>query len=435
MSARTAGGTIGPVRAAALYIAAVLGSGIFVLPSLSVRAAGPAALIAVGAVFLFSIPLASTFAALSIAYPDAGGVATFTRMAFGGTAARMAGYWFFFGVSTGAPIVAVLGAQYVTALLGASPGAVVPVAVLLLVPSFAFNLVGLRLAASAQLALTAALLATVLLVCLVATGAAQPTNLRPFLPHGWAGVGEAVSLNVWAFTGWEAVTHLAGDFRRPRVTVPIATAAALIAVGTAYLGLQWATVAVLGARAGNVPVPLLDILGARNAQAARMAVGLVAVVVVVGVLNTYVGAFAKLGAALGRDGDLPRGMRRGAEAGDVPRVALAVVAALMLVDFSVLLLVRLDLEPLILLQTSCMVAVYVAAVLSAVRLLPRRSTGRRIAALSLVLTVGLVILAGIHLALAVALAVAALGVTLARRWRPHRDAAAPSPAVRSDHGA
>jgi amino acid efflux transporter len=165
-------------------------------------------------------------------------------------------------------------------------------------------------------------------------------------------------------------------------------------------------------------VPLLEILGARHAEAARIAVGAIAVIVVVGVLNTYIGAFAKLGAALARDGDLPRWMRGGAEAGGVPRRALGVVAVLMVVDFSALLLLRLDLEPLILLQTSCMVAVYAAAVLAAVRLLARRSLARAVAIVSLVLTAGLVLLAGAHLVLAVALAGAALAVTLARRRRP-----------------
>lgn len=408
---------IGPVRASALYIAAVLGSGIFVLPSLSIRAAGPAAVLAVAAVFVFSIPLASTFAALSIAHPDAGGVATFARMAFGGTAARMAGYWFFFGVSTGAPIVAVLGAQYVAALAGAGPAAVVPIAILLLIPPFVVNVIGLRVTGAAQIVFTAALLAIVLVVCIVASGSSRPTNFQPFLPHGWTGVGTAISLNVWAFTGWEAVTHLAGEFRRPRVTVPIATAVALLAVGASYLGLQWATVAVLGVRAGDGPVPLLQVLTAGHAPAARVAVGAVAVIVVVGVLNTYVGAFAKLGAALGRDGDLPRSMRGGAEAGGVPRVALGVVGVLVLVDIAALLLMRLDLEPLILIQTSCMVAVYAAAVLSAVRLLRARSVGWWIALVSLVLTGGLLILAGVHLVLAAALAGAAFAVTVLRRWR------------------
>src|SRR5690554_6129934 len=114
-----AAGTVGLLQGSALYIASVLGTGILVLPALAVTAAGPASVVAVAAVLLLSIPLAGTFAALAARYPDAGGVATFVRLALGRTAARMTGYWFFFGVCVGAPVVAVLGASYITDIFGA----------------------------------------------------------------------------------------------------------------------------------------------------------------------------------------------------------------------------------------------------------------------------------------------------------------------------
>jgi amino acid efflux transporter len=90
-------GKIGLPSASALYIAAVLGTGILVLPGLAADVAGPASILAVAIVFVISIPLAGTFAALAARFPDAGGVATFVRLALGATAARMTGYWFFFG--------------------------------------------------------------------------------------------------------------------------------------------------------------------------------------------------------------------------------------------------------------------------------------------------------------------------------------------------
>ena len=58
-------GRLGLVRASALYVAAVLGTGILVLPSLAAKAAGPASILSVLAVLILSIPLAGTFAALA----------------------------------------------------------------------------------------------------------------------------------------------------------------------------------------------------------------------------------------------------------------------------------------------------------------------------------------------------------------------------------
>jgi len=94
-------GRIGLLLGSALYVAAVLGTGILLLPTLAVRAAGPASLLAVAGVLAVSVPLAATFAALATRHPDSGGVATYVRLALGPTSARATGYWFFFGVCVG----------------------------------------------------------------------------------------------------------------------------------------------------------------------------------------------------------------------------------------------------------------------------------------------------------------------------------------------
>ena len=52
-------GHLGLAGGTALYIAAVLGTGVLVLPALAAAAAGPGAILAVAALALISIPLAS----------------------------------------------------------------------------------------------------------------------------------------------------------------------------------------------------------------------------------------------------------------------------------------------------------------------------------------------------------------------------------------
>jgi amino acid efflux transporter len=226
-----------------------------------------------------------------------------------------------------------------------------------------------------------------------------------------------VSLFVWAFAGWEAVTHIAGEFKNPRRTIPLATAIAIAAVGIAYLALQLVTVAVLGTTAGDSPVPLLDLVATTAPGIGPASVAAVATVVSLGVLNTYLGAFAKLGASLGRDGDLPRWFAAGAETGGIPRRSLAVVAVLALVYLGALIGEGLDLTPFILIHTSCMISVYALGMLAAVRLLERWSVGWWLAVVSCVLVAGLLVLAGVNLAIAAGLALAALVVTVVQRRR------------------
>lgn len=411
---------LGLAPASALYIAAVLGTGILALPGLAMDAAGPAALIAVAAVFLLSIPLAGTFAALAARYPDAGGVATFVSLALGPTAARMAGYWFFFGVQFGAPVVATLGAEYLAAALGAERAVVPWLALSFLAVPLIINAFGLRVSGSVQLGLTGLLVLVVVGVVVASAPAVEPRNFEPFLPHGWLGVATAISLFVWAFAGWEAVTHIAAEFRRPRRTIPLATAIAIVVVGAAYLALQWVTVGVLGDRPPGSSVPLIDLVDVTVPVVGPIVVAVIAAVVAVGVLNAYVPAFANLAASLGRDGHLPRWFAKGAEPGAIPRRALALTAVVELAYFGVLVAQGLALTPLILIHTSSMVAVYALGMIAAVRLLDRWSVGWWMAVVSAILVAGLLVLAGGNLLIPAVLAALAVAVTLVNRRRQVR---------------
>ena len=400
-------GRLGVAGGTALYVAAVLGTGILVLPALAAAVAGPGAIIAVAALALISIPLAATFAALARRHPDAGGVATFARRAFGPTSARIISYWFFFGTPIGAPIAALMTARYVVAVIGGDAVTTTAIAVALMVVPVIVTAFGVRFAASVQLVLSGALVAVLVFVLAAAAPHADAARLAPLLPHGWAGVGLAMSLYIWAFAGWEAVAGIGGEFRNPRRDIPRATALALVIVSVAYLAIQTVTVLVLGDRAAASAVPLLDLVEVATGSGGGVVVAVIAAIVVTGVFNAYLAAFSKLGAAMGRDGDLPSWFGRGAENGAVARRGLLLSAVVMAL-YSLVVLTSGDLQPFILVHTSIAAAVYGLGVASAIVLLPRWSAGWWMALLSCVFAAGLLLLAGWHLVFPAVLAVVAV---------------------------
>lgn len=410
-------GRLGLLQASALYIAAVLGTGILVLPALAAKAAGPGSVLAVLAVLVLSVPLAGTFAALASRFPDSGGVATYVRMALGDTAARIAGYLFFFGVVIGAPVVGILSGRYIAAIVGGDQTMVVVIAVVVLSMPFLSNFWGFSVSGRVQLVLTGLLVVIIVLVVSLALPSADVANFEPLLPHGWMGVGVAISLLVWAFSGWEAVTHIAAEFRNPRRTIPLATAIAIVAVGIGYVGLQLVTVAALGPAAGDTEVPLLTLVALSGSSIGPGIVAAIALVVTLGVLNTYTGALAKLGASLGRDGDLPRWFARGAEAGGVPRRSLALNAVVVATYFISALVTDFDLTPFILVNTACMVCVYALGMVAALRLLERWTIGWWLAVASVVLIAGLLVLAGVALLVPLAFIIVAFIVKAAKHAR------------------
>nr|WP_308423125.1 amino acid permease [Marinithermofilum abyssi] len=85
----------------------------FVFVSSTATIAGPASILSWTIMILFSFPFAYTFAALSRSYPDAGGAATFVRMAFGEHTGNLVGWFYFFTAAIGQIIVSLTGASYI----------------------------------------------------------------------------------------------------------------------------------------------------------------------------------------------------------------------------------------------------------------------------------------------------------------------------------
>ena len=407
-------GRLSAMQGAALYVGAVLGTGVIALPALAADVAGPASLLAWLALVLISVPLAATFAALGARYPDAGGVATYVRNAFGARAAAVVGWCFYFAVPAGGAAAAIFGGDYVAAATSGGEATVVATAAVLILVVTAANAFGVSVSGRLQLGLAAVLVA--LLVAAVGASAphAQLANLHPFAPHGWAAIGPAAALLVWSFAGWEAITHLAAEFRRPQRDLPLAAGIAVVVVGALYLGVAGASVLVLGPAAGSTRAPLAELLARGFGGKVQVLAAVVALLLTLGAMNAYFAGAAKLGAALGRDGALPAWLARGSQAGDLPRRSLLVVAALASVALCAVALTGVNPRPLVLLTTGSFVTVYALGVASALRLLPRGSWAQRGARVALGAVIGLCVATGWYLLWPLAITVCALFYL---RWR------------------
>ncbi|MFI7510864.1 APC family permease [Micromonospora aurantiaca] len=319
-------GRIGVARGTALYVGAVLGPGVLVLPALAVHAAGPASLLAWAAMLAVSVPIAAAFAALGIRYPDSGGVATFTRRAFGPTAATVVGWWFYTAVPMGMVAGAMAGARYAATALGAGPDAAAGIAAGMLAAAYGMNLVGLHLSGRLHLALTGGLCALLVTVIVVAVPHIAASRFTPFAPQGLPGIASAAAVLFVAICGWEAAAHLAGEFTHPRRQLPIVAAASLSVIAVLYAGLAICTVGVLGASGGRSEVPLLRLLGPQSGIGASATAALCALLLTFGACFTFIAAAARSGAALGRDGAFPAWFGVTGVDG-VPRRSLAVQAS------------------------------------------------------------------------------------------------------------
>lgn len=420
-------GNLGVPQGAALTLGAVLGTGVISLPALAMHEAGPASLVAWLVLVTLSVPLATTFAALGARHPDGGGVSTYVRRAFGAQSATVIGWCFYFAIPLGAPAAAGFAGAYVADSVGGGRDTQLLTAGVLIAVVAVMNWFGVRVSGRVQLVIAAALAGLLLVATLVSLPHASSANLTPFAPHGWTAVGSAAALLIWAFAGWEVVTSLSGDYRDPARDIPRATAIALVVMAVLYLGIAFATVAVLGAGTGKAPLSDLLVLG--FGEPARGVTTVVAVLLSLGAMNAYFAGSARLGAALGRDGSLPVWFARGSTAGEVPRRSLVVVTIGSLGTLVVVALVDVPLEETMMLVTGAFTIVYLVGTAAAMKLLPRGTWVWRGAVVAFVATLGLLAFSGQYLLPQLVVAVGALAWTARQGRRPAGASAAPVPAA------
>ena len=388
-------------RGAALYIGALLGPGLLLLPGLAAAEAGPASILAWLGLLILSGLFAAMFSALGRHNPSAGGVIGYVTAGLGPRAGRATGWMFLAGVVCGAPIVCFIGASYVAELTGGGQLARAAVAAALLLTVVGLAAGGLRASAAAQLVLVSLLTVVVIVAAAGSVPAARAGNWAPFAPHGWLSVGSAAATLMFSFVGWEAVAPLTTRFAAPSRQLPRAVAIALAVTTALYLGLAVATISVLGPHAAT-DVPLAALLSHAIGAAGPAAAAVAAIVLTIGAVNAYISGAA---AIAGQLAPAVPGSRRPAPTLWLP-MAIAAAGLLLITAYALRIVAA---TALVAVPTVLFLTVYLGAMAAAARLLcgPARLAALP-GALAVIVMLGF---CGWALALPAAVAVAAC-------WRP-----------------
>jgi amino acid efflux transporter len=415
--------TLGLWQAVALYVGAVLGTGILVLPAVAVETAGPASILAWLGLVMLSVPLALTYAALSRDRPDAAGFSGAVERAFGARWGGAAGWIFLAQVPTGTVVAALIAGRYAAAVVGGGRETSFALGSGLVALAFVLNAAGLRVSARAQLLAVAAIAAGMVLVVSRTLGRVQPSAFTPFAPHGAGAVGVAALQLFWAFVGWEAVTPLATDFRRTR-DITRASIVAVIVVGLLYVSLAVATIGTRAYGRAAAGAPLVAMAAAAFGPTAGVLVGVAGFVLCFAPLNAYTAGISRLIAALASRRQLPPWLAVTAESG-TPLRALGSLGAVCALVTAAAYAAGWRLAGLLPISTSSFIATYVLSMAAAVRLL--RPPLRYAAAAALAACVVVLAFSGALLAWIGGVTVCSLGYQwAAARGGTHRAAAPPT---------
>lgn len=240
---------LGPLAALMLVAGAVIGTGIFVSPSIVAREVGAPGLSLLVWVVCGILALAGglCFAELGAAIPRSGGTYAFLHRAFGQRWLPFLFGWSMFAVVLTGVMAAVATAFAIYA--GHFLGRVIPygiwtqraVAIGCIAFLTAMNITGVRVGGRIQVLFTITKVAGVVLLIVVGLTLGEDAgSLAPMLPDtsasgSIAAFGVAMIVALFAYNGWWYSTFVAGEVRDPERSIPLSIIGGMALVLTVYM--------------------------------------------------------------------------------------------------------------------------------------------------------------------------------------------------------
>jgi len=300
---------LGTADATVLGLAAMLGTGVFVVWAPAAAAAGPWLLLAVVLAGVVAACNAASTADLAVAHPESGGGYVYGRERLSAGAGRLAGVAFLVGKTASAAAAAGVFGGYVL------PSQPLPAAVLAIVAATVLNTAGVRWTARGAYALVGGTLAVLLVVVAIGllgsdaapVAAAVTPDAEPVPTRGGVfGVLTAAGLIFFAFAGYARIATLGEEVRDPQRTLRRAIAFGLGIVLVTYLLVAAALLVGLGAgRLATEGTPLVAVVDGGEVSALGVLVRVGAAAAAGSALLSVLVGVSRTALAMARRGELP----------------------------------------------------------------------------------------------------------------------------------
>lgn len=380
--------TIGLYEGVALYVVAVLGSGVLFLSGVTATIAGPASLLSWLMVSFISLPLAYTFACLAREYPDAGGAATFVRRSFGYHCGNIIGWFYFVTAAVGQTVVSMTGAFYLNEAFHLSGHARTLVACMILIIAGVTNYYGVKISGKVALGISSCLLLLLILAIFLSIPFINWNRFTPFVTEGWYSVGTAITLVFWAFFGWEAICNLANHFKNPKGEIVKSTFISVLMISMLFISLSVVTIGT--GTYGNVESdlsPISVMLGERLGIGAKLITGCLALLICIGTSNAFVASLGQLGYALSRDGAFPKKLSVLQGSSQIPRRMIVFVVSFAIAGVITTELLSMTFKEILFIPTSLGIVVYIFSMAAGVKLFTKKQLPWWCSLLSLILCI------------------------------------------------
>ncbi|SFG83943.1 Amino acid transporter [Halopelagius inordinatus] len=205
----------------AISIGAMVGSGIFILPALAVKIAGPAVILAYVVAGILVLPAALSKSEMATAMPEAGGTYLYIERGMGPLLGTVAGLGTWFSLSFKGALALVGGVPYLLLLFDVPSGIVTPVALALATLLVLINLFGAKQTGRLQVGIVAVMLAALVWFAVGGTPSVQQANYQPFFEGGVGGLLAATGLVFVSYAGVTKIASVAEEVEDPDRNIPL----------------------------------------------------------------------------------------------------------------------------------------------------------------------------------------------------------------------
>ena len=312
----------------AISVGAMVGSGIFILPGLALKTAGPAVILAYLVAGILVLPAALSKAEMATAMPEAGGTYIYIERGMGPLLGTIAGVGTWFSLAFKGAFALIGGVPYLLYLFDLP---VKPVAIALAALLIVVNLVGAKQTGRLQIGIVLVMLAA--MVWFVVGGLPNTTGsyYGGFFAEGTGGLLAATGLVFVSYAGVTKVASIAEEIEDPDRNIPLGI---LVSLGFTTLLYVLIVVVMVGVTPPDLlsdsAVPMINAAEATLAFPGVVAVIVAAVLALISTANAGILSSSRYPFAMARDKLAPQSLTEIHDGWGTPSKAITLTGVVML---------------------------------------------------------------------------------------------------------
>jgi amino acid transporter/nucleotide-binding universal stress UspA family protein len=287
----------------AIGLGTMIGAGIFTLSALAAERAGPASTVSYVLAGVICLLIALAVSELATGMPRAGGSYTFITQALGPLAGSVVGPGNWLGLTFATGFYLLAFGEYLSLIVP------IPAWLGSLLAGALFtwlNYRGAKITGSVQNLVVVVLVIILALFVGIGLFKVDSTLYQPFAPLGWGTAVRVIGLIIVSFTGFEKISTIAGEMKRPERNLPLAIVGSVV-IATILYALILLVLTGIFPQVGIArrEAPLVDAAGHIAGPVGTIAMMGAALLATLSSANAAIMASSRISYGMGRDRVLP----------------------------------------------------------------------------------------------------------------------------------